>query len=686
MTTWPRPPLVATLLLLAAVATTTPATAGPALYVVMALADGELVPRSAVPVEVGALAAVDDEVASPIASGRMRIPFTVVNAGGEVVHRGRAEALAWRRVEDPLAADHEHPPGAHETRHAPRRAGETAFVLRVPRVLGGRLVFGPPWDREIALDELLRDTAAKAEAPSGELTVLQHHGPPANRVDLLLVAEGFRAEERAAFDALAARVVEDLFALSPHAEYRNFVNVTSLFVASPEAGADHPPYDPECGLDDLACCPDPRSRQDPLADTFVATPFGASYCRQGLFRYLLVDEAAVLAAAAAAPDWDQILVIVNDPTYGGSGDLLTVVPNHLTLPYLVPHEYAHTFTRLADEYDSFFAWPPCSDVVPGAVPCEANVTDETTRERIKWAPWIADSTPVPTPEGHAEWGEAVGLFAGARYEPRTHYRPSDRGCMMKGVQLGFGAVCTQEYVRRLYAGGWGAPAAGIDLVEPGSELPPPGTVVRHGASELAVDVLQPRGGPPVEVAWTVDGVPVDGLLTAADADGVRRATLDLAPGPAGAPRRVELRVADPAPAVHPAMAGDLLVTGRAWTVVDAALPCTADARTLCLGDGRFAVTATVEPGGAAVPARVVGPRSRDAGIFGFYSADNWEILVKVLDGCRQSDHYWTLFAASTDRGFEVTVTDTWTGMVRRYPSPGGAPAPAHIDTAAFACP
>ena len=69
-----------------------------------------------------------------------------------------------------------------------------------------------------------------------------------------------------------------------------------------------------------------------------------------------MDTAKVLAAAAASPDWDHIVVIVNDTTYGGSGGSIATVSTNPTALSIAQHEYGHSFTGLSDEY---------SDALPG---------------------------------------------------------------------------------------------------------------------------------------------------------------------------------------------------------------------------------------------------------------------------------------------------------------------------------
>ena len=78
-------------------------------------------------------------------------------------------------------------------------------------------------------------------------------------------------------------------------------------------------------------------------------------------------------------------------------------------------------------------------------------------------------------------------------------------------------------------------------------------------------------------------------------------------------------------------------------------------------------------------------RSESSGLFYFFSPDNWEMLVKVLDGCAINNHYWVLAAASTNVGYEMTVRDLAGTRSKVYENPVGRSAPALIDLQAFSC-
>ena len=82
--------------------------------------------------------------------------------------------------------------------------------------------------------------------------------------------------------------------------------------------------------------------------------------------------------------------------------------------------------------------------------------------------------------------------------------------------------------------------------------------------------------------------------------------------------------------------------------------------------------------------------SDEAGTFYFFDSDNWEMVVKVLDGCDSDapfDSFWVFFAATTNVEYTLTVTDTQTNQARVYSNPLGVQSPAITDTSAFAtCP
>ena len=107
---------------------------------------------------------------------------------------------------------------------------------------------------------------------------------------------------------------------------------------------------------------------------------------------------------------------------------------------------------------------------------------------------------------------------------------------------------------------------------------------------------------------------------------------------------------------------------------------------LILGGGRFAVRATWRTaGGQQGDAQVVPFGSDDSGLFTFFDPANWEVLVKVLDGCQLNGHYWFYAASGTDVGLRIEVRDLLANQTRVYENPVGQTARSITDIQAFAC-
>lgn len=109
---------------------------------------------------------------------------------------------------------------------------------------------------------------------------------------------------------------------------------------------------------------------------------------------------------------------------------------------------------------------------------------------------------------------------------------------------------------------------------------------------------------------------------------------------------------------------------------------------LCLGEGRFAVEATWRtPQGQSGPARVTAARTPDSGLFYFFRPGNWELQVKVLNGCPINGRFWVFAAGTTNVEYTLTVTDLASGEPATYHNPQGTTSPAITDTDALhTCP
>ncbi|MXW01235.1 MAG: hypothetical protein F4X59_06810 [Holophagales bacterium] len=112
--------------------------------------------------------------------------------------------------------------------------------------------------------------------------------------------------------------------------------------------------------------------------------------------------------------------------------------------------------------------------------------------------------------------------------------------------------------------------------------------------------------------------------------------------------------------------------------------CVESSEVMCLQDGRYEATLEwTKSDGEAGTARVARPRTTDSGLFYFFSYNNWEVLLKVLDGCTVNQHHWVYAASATDLGLRLVVRDTVSDQEKVWTKEPGSPAPAITDAGAF---
>lgn len=401
-------------------------------------------------------------------------------------------------------------------------AGERQYVVRLPVQAGKMLRLKsnttaagvsarssstaakapPPAVLDIDLDQytspaLLR-AAPPPAVPGSESGLLINNGDAANRLDLLVVAEGYTLDQKAQFISQATELAHKFLSISPYQDYQQLINVRWLFVPSNQSGADKP----DCG-------------ETPGAEVvMVDTAFDATYCAAGLRRLLVVDGGKVLTAAADVPDWDMVAVLVNDEEYGGSGGSISVSSTNGSSAEVMQHELGHSFSKLADEYESPYpGYPTCSDL-PGSTlgACEVNVTDQTARTSLKWKRWVASTTPIPSVAPMPDPIEA-GLWQGARYQSSGVYRQCFSG-IMRSLGAPFCHVDGEAFVKQLFGGGWGAPSAGVSLIEPGA-LPASTNVTANVGTPVGfqVTVAGSTKNGALTATWLVDQQPVQTVAT-----------------------------------------------------------------------------------------------------------------------------------------------------------------------------
>ena len=305
------------------------------------------------------------------------------------------------------------------------------------------------------------------------VTSIRENGDPSNRVDIVILGDGYTADELAKYASDVEKGIDGFLSQEPFNAYQNYFNVHRVDVISNESGADHPENRPPVYKD---------------------TAFDATYNCANIRRLICVNTSKiyrVLDNSVAPNQKDIILVIVNDPIYGGSGGAIAVASTNDKIVELVLHEIGHSFGLLADEYD----YGTCNDKYE---PSQVNVTRETNRNLIKWnidggppMGWIEINTLVPTASSSAG---VPGLYEGAKYCPTVLHRPTFNS-KMRSLNVPFEQINEEQLVKRIY--NWVSP---LDSSAPEDD----NLKLAHGRSqEFMVAVPDPHTHK-LEINWHVD--------------------------------------------------------------------------------------------------------------------------------------------------------------------------------------
>ena len=234
-------------------------------------------------------------------------------------------------------------------------------------------------------------------------------GHPHNKVDLVILADGYSKKEMKLFHEDINRLTQVLFSTSPFKERKSDFNVWFVESLSRDSGIDEP-------------------RQNKWKDNIL----GASYNSFDSPRYVLSDENRKIRDIASLVPYDQIYLVVNSERYGGGGifNLYSTCyardkgKNRDWWPeYVFVHEFGHAFAGLGDEYySSSVAY---NEFYPlGVDPWEPNV-GIIKNGHIKWENYVEKDTPIPTPWGKAEYdslGKALGELDRSAKDYRESYK------------------------------------------------------------------------------------------------------------------------------------------------------------------------------------------------------------------------------------------------------------------------
>jgi hypothetical protein len=319
--------------------------------------------------------------------------------------------------------------------------------------------FQTVWQTEIDPNHYLnhRESAKYQE----QVIVIEKNGPPEEKVDLLIMGDGYTSGEIGKFKRTAEMMTEALFATSPFKEHRKDFNIWAIAPIASKSGVSRP-----------------------STSTYHDSPLGVTYDAFGSERYVLTSDNRNFRRIASSAPYDFVEILVNNDTYGGGGIFglfSTAAANSVWADYLFIHEFGHHFAGLADEYyTSSVAYSAPENIIE---PYEPNVT-ALIAGKTKWQEKLNKDTPLPTswpkqvyeqqsyqyqkiraqlrknnkPESEmdklfhenqsivetmfakAENNSVIGAFEGANYSAKGYYR-SEMNCIMFTRTAEFCQVC-----------------------------------------------------------------------------------------------------------------------------------------------------------------------------------------------------------------------------------------------------
>lgn len=241
--------------------------------------------------------------------------------------------------------------------------------------------------------------------PVGTVFPVFESGPAATKVDLLILGDGYAANEQEKLRADVKRLTEALFAVEPFKRHRGDFNVRGLALPSPTSGVT-----------------------DPRREIWRKTPAGLAYNAFDSERYMLTFENEALREIAAQAPYDTLILLANDRKYGGGGIFNlwnTAAADSAESAYLVIHEFGHSFGGLGDEYyTSQVAYEDFNP--PGTEPWEPNVTALLDPASLKWKDLVEAGTPLPTPWNQEAYDKTILGFEARRRELRAKGAPEEQ--------------------------------------------------------------------------------------------------------------------------------------------------------------------------------------------------------------------------------------------------------------------
>ena len=208
-----------------------------------------------------------------------------------------------------------------------------------------------------------------------------NNGPSQDKLDIVLLGDGYTAKEMDKFISDAKRLTNALLSAEPFKTRKTDINVWAVQTPSQESGISKP----HPGI-------------------YKRNALSSHYSSFDSERYVLAYDNRTIRNVASAVPYEFMVILINEKTYGGGGIYnlyITVAVDNKYSDYIMIHEMGRHIAGLADEYyaSSTSYEAPSIEIEPW----ETNITALLDKENLKWKDLVEDDTPIPTPWNKEEF-------------------------------------------------------------------------------------------------------------------------------------------------------------------------------------------------------------------------------------------------------------------------------------------
>ena len=298
---------------------------------------------------------------------------------------------------------------------------------------------------------------------TGRGRTLFGRGAAGDGVHLVVLGDGYREDQQDRFREDVEALIETMQSDIGMKTHFSAWNVHMVETPSEDSGSD-----------------------DNTAQDVRDTVYNTAYFCQQVRRLICGDRSKIYSVAISEyPDFDQILVLVNDSRYGGSGGKIAVASTSSV--EIALHEMGHSIANLADEYvDQYIANTSIPDFTEGTF---ANVSKSSDPNEVPWQHWLKNQSTnaldVPS--------MPVGVYEGAYYQANGFYRPT-KNSLMRSYEGGLGPINSEQWALSVYA-----------KANPVLDISPVIQLLEVNAGEVVEFSVKPMFGLDVQsVQWSLD--------------------------------------------------------------------------------------------------------------------------------------------------------------------------------------